>query len=54
MTTSVKINHDITITRATVNQKEVWRVYLKQQLHSEHPTKQAAFRKAHTLKLIYN
>ena len=54
MTTSVNINHDIRIVQATVNQKEVWRVYLKQELHSEHPTKQAAFRKAHTLKLIYN
>lgn len=54
MTTSIDINHDIRITKAIVNGKEVWRVYLKQQLHSEHPTKQAAFKKAHTLKLIYN
>lgn len=54
MTTSININHDIRIVKAVVNGKEVWRVYLKQQLHIEHPTKQAAFRKAHTLKLIYN
>ena len=54
MTTSININHEIRIVKAIVNQKEVWRVYLKQQLHSEHQTKQAAFKKAHTLKLIYN
>lgn len=54
MTTSININHDIRIVKAIVNGKEVWRLYLKQKLHSEHPTKQAAFKKAHTLKLIYN
>jgi len=52
MTKSVDINHEIRITPATVNGKEVWRVYFKQQLHSEHPTKQAAFKKANTIKLI--
>ena len=54
MTNSVDINHDIRIVKAIVNAKEVWRVYLKQKLNSEHPTKQAAFRKANSLKLIYN
>lgn len=54
MTNSIEINHDIRIVKAIVNAKEVWRVYLKQKLYSEHPTKQAAFKKAHSLKLIYN
>ena len=54
MTNSIDINHEIRIVKAIVNSKEVWRVYLKQKLHSEHPTKQAAFKKAHSLKLIYN
>jgi hypothetical protein len=54
MMNSVNINHDIRIVKAIVNSKEVWRVYLKQKLHSEHPTKQAAFKKAYSLKLIYN
>jgi hypothetical protein len=52
MTKTIQINYDIRIVQATVNLKPVWRVYYKQEVHSEHPTQAAAFKKANTLKLI--